>query len=147
VRHTRKNPGRRFEIRHYRGLMQLVGPDGRLVLSIHEGSLPSQADEAFILSALNDAGRTIAAKLGTAQRQLKRTVATAALRRKTNPSVRSKGPEIYERVLAIQAQKRGDPRTVWTHRFPRRLPASAVIGLPDGSVLIKANGKPLWGDV
>lgn len=64
-----------------------------------------------------------------------------------NPTLPAGRPQIYERVLAVQAQKADDPNTVWTHRFPRRLPASSIVGLPNGDVLIKSNGQPLWGDV
>jgi hypothetical protein len=57
-------------------------------------------------------------------------------------SSKSRGVVIYPRVIAIMAEKASGQR--YKHPFTSRVP---ILGLPDGSLLIPAGKKPLWGTV
>ncbi len=54
----------------------------------------------------------------------------------------ARGVVIYPRLLAIMAQKADGKK--YKHEFSSRVP---VLGLPDGSILIPAAGRRLWGTV
>lgn len=49
---------------------------------------------------------------------------------------------IYPKLVAIYAEKPGGKR--YRHPFDSSVP---VLGLPDGSLLIPAGKRPLWGTV
>jgi hypothetical protein len=53
-----------------------------------------------------------------------------------------RGVVVYPRLLAIMAEKADGRR--YKHEFSSRVP---VLGLPDGSILIPAGSRPLWGTV
>jgi hypothetical protein len=64
-------------------------------------------------------------------------------RRRGNPPDVSGGTVIYPRILAIYAQRRNGSKTVYVHKFTSKNP---VVGLPDGSILIPATTRKLWGE-
>lgn len=58
--------------------------------------------------------------------------------------------EIYDKVIAIEAQKNGRgkslfPKEFFRHDFKKNKTSASIYGLPDGSLLIKSKrGKRLW---
>lgn len=72
--------------------------------------------------------------------------------RKSSVDTKRKNPrpvEIYDRILRIEAQK-GDnslyPKEEFFHEFTGKNAKAKVLGLPDGSLLIKGR-KPLWKEI
>jgi hypothetical protein len=57
-------------------------------------------------------------------------------------TLKKSGTVIYPRLLAIMAEKRDGKR--YKHELESSVP---VLGLPDGSLLIPARGRRLWGTV
>lgn len=67
---------------------------------------------------------------------------------KKNPSKDYTGPIIYDKIIAIEAEKGIDsnfPKELFRHDFKKNKTAAKIIGLSDGSLLIKSTkGKRLW---
>jgi hypothetical protein len=66
------------------------------------------------------------------------------VKRKRNPPLPRGAKLIYQQLLSIEARKRVDSNTVYTHPFDTAV--SPIYGLPDGSLYIPANGHRLWKD-
>ena len=133
----------------------LQGPDNRRVLSIRQGQGPDESDAGMILDALNRHERLrLQARAdyrdfaGNLRRAGSLDELGETLRKRNRRNPPRGGTLIYDRLRAIEAEKKNDPGGPGKprrHVFPKRLPASQVIGLPDGSLYIARNGAPLWG--